>query len=155
MASFWQKKLFWTITILLFNFIQTVVVCKHKRKQKLLSILLEWPCNFSLSVPWIYRVVEVDLTRDAVRGFLKHFRAIQAKLNNLIVPEGYKMSIHILHYKLRACKSFFGCSFGTFWFRNNELGRVVRKLVNVNPGLNVNWSIVFLFEKVFRLKYFV
>ena len=102
-----KKKLFWTIAILLFNFIQTVVVCKHKLQKTVINFA--WLTNFSLSVPWIYRVVEVDLTRDAVIGFLKHFRAIQAKLNNLTVPEGYKMSMHVLHYKLRACKFFFCC----------------------------------------------
>ena len=34
-----------------------------------------------------------------------------------------------------------------------ELGRVVRKPVNVNPGLNVNWSIIFSCLKMFFTSY--
>ena len=35
--------------------------------------------------------------------------------------------------------------------RSNLLGRVVRKVVNVNPGLNVNWALFVCVKNVFSL----
>ena len=42
---------------------------------------------------------------------------------------------------------------GYHWHVNWLQGRVVRKPVNVNPGLNVNWSITFSYLKMFFTSY--